>query len=64
MVPRLAHNQKVAGSTPASATILNKENNMDIYDFLYVISTIADIGFKIGILCLIKRYLEIRSVKQ
>ena len=64
MVPRLAHNQKVAGSTPASATKLNKENNMDIYDFLHVISILADIGFKIGILCLIKRYLEIRSTKQ
>ena len=64
MVPRLAHNQKVAGSTPASATKLNKENNMDIYDFLHVISILADIGFKIGILCLIRRYLDIRSIKQ
>ena len=64
MVPRLAHNQKVAGSTPASATKLNKENNMDIYDFLHVISILTDIGFKIGILCLIRRYLDIRSVKQ
>ena len=37
---------------------------MDGYDFLYVISTIVDIGFKIGILSLISRYLDIRSVKQ
>ena len=37
---------------------------MDVYDFLHVISILADIGFKIGILCLIKQYLEIRSIKQ
>ena len=37
---------------------------MDIYDFLHVLSILTDIGFKIGILCLISQYLKIRSIKQ
>ena len=64
MVPRLAHNQKVAGSTPASATSIKQGDIMDVYDFIHVLSELIDALFKGAIVWLVREYIDIRRIKQ